>query len=73
MLNKLFDEKDIRRSLSNKFTEIVMTHGNASWAVDEMYWLVYEKYRWMYEQLNEHNRLEVDTYMVALKLLHGGK
>ena len=61
MINKLFNEKDIKKSLSDKFIEIVMTHGNASWAVDEMYWLVYEKYRWMYEQLNEHNRLEVDT------------
>lgn len=73
MINKLFDEKDIRKSLSNKFTEIIMKHGNASWATDELYWLVYEKYRWMYEQLDEHHKLEVYTYMVALKLLHGGK
>ena len=73
MLNKLFTEKDIRKSLSNKFTEIVMEHGNSSWATDELYWLVYDKYRWMYEQLDECHRLEVDTYMVALKLLHGGK
>ena len=73
MINKLFDEKDIRKSLSNKFTEIIMKHGNASWATDELHWLVYEEYRWMYEQLDECYRLEVDTYMVALKLLHGGK
>lgn len=73
MIDKLFDEKDIRKSLSNKFTEIVMNHGNASWATDEMYWLVYNKYRWMYDQLDEYHKLEVDTYMIALKLLHGGK
>ena len=73
MINKLFNEKDIIKSLGNKFTEIVMKHGNASWATDELYWLVYDKYRWMYEQLNEHNKVEVDTYMVALRLLHGGK
>ena len=73
MINKLFNEKDIRKSLSNKFTEIIMKHGNASWATDELYWLVYEKHRWMYEQLDEYYKLEVDTYMVALKLLHGGK
>lgn len=66
-------ENDIRIMLSNKFIEIVMTHGNASWATDELYWLVYEKYRWMYEVLDEHHKLEVDTYMVALKLLHGGR
>ena len=73
MLNKLFTEKDIRKSLSNKFIDIVTKHGNASWATDELYWLVYDKYRWMYEQLDAHHKLEVDTYMVALKLLHGGK
>lgn len=73
MINKLFNDKDIIKSLSNKFTEIVMKHGNASWATDELYWLVYEKYRWMYEQLDERHKLEVDTYLLALKLLHGGK
>ena len=72
MINELFDEKDIRKSLSNKFTEIIMKHGNASWATDELYWLVYEKYRWMYEQLDEFLKGEVDSYMTALKLLHGG-
>ena len=72
MINELFDEKDIRKSLSNKFIEIVMTHGNASWAADEMHWLVYNKYRWMYEQLDEFLKGEVDSYMTALKLLHGG-
>lgn len=66
-------ENDIRIMLSNKFIEIVMTHGNASWATDELYWLVYEKYRWMYEVLDEEHKFEVDTYMVALKLLHGGR
>lgn len=66
-------ENDIRMQLRNKFTEIVMTHGNASWATDELYWLVYEKYRWMYEVLDEQHKLEVDSYMVALKLLHGGR
>ena len=45
MINKLFNEKDIRKSLSNKFTEIIMKHGNPSWATDELYWLVYEKHR----------------------------
>ena len=73
MISRLFDEKDIRKSLSKSFTNIVMRHGNASWATDEMYWLVYEKYRWMYEQLTPEHKLEVDTYMVALRLLHGGK
>lgn len=72
MINKLFNEKDIIGSLSNKFTEIVMKHGNASWATDELYWLVYDKYRWMYEQLDEFLKGEVDSYMTALKLLHGG-
>ena len=33
MINKLFNEKDIIKSLSNKFTEIVMKHGNASLAL----------------------------------------
>lgn len=66
-------ENDIRMQLRNKFTEIVMKHGNASWATDELYWLVYEKYRWMYEVLDEEHKLEVDSYMVALKLLHGGR
>lgn len=66
-------ENDIRIMLSNKFIEIVMTHGNASWATDELYWLVYEKYRRMYEVLDEQHKLEVDSYMVALKLLHGGR
>ena len=73
MINKMFDEKDIRKSLSNKFTEIVMKHGNSTWATDEMYWLVYDKYRYMYEQLDERLKIEVNTYMIALKLLHGGK
>ena len=73
MINKLVNEKDIRKSLNNKFIDIVMKHGNASWATDELYWLVYTKHRWMYEQLDERYKLEVDTYMVALKLLHGGK
>ena len=40
MLNKLFTEKDIRKSLSDKFIEIDMTHGNATWGADEMYWIV---------------------------------
>jgi hypothetical protein len=73
MTNKSFNEIDIRKSLSDKFVDIIMKHGEASWATDELYWLVYDKYRWMYEQLDECHRLEVDTYMVALKLLHGGK
>lgn len=73
MINKMFDEKDIRNSLSDKFTSIVMKHGNATWATDELFWLVYDKYRWMYEELSLEYKLEVDTYMVALKLLHGGK
>lgn len=72
MMNKILNEKNIRKSLSDKFTEIVMKHGNASWATDELYWLVYGKYRWMYEQLDESLKGEVDSYMTALKLLHGG-
>ena len=72
MINKLFNEKNIRKSLSNKFIEIVMKHGNASWATSELSWLVYDKYRWMYEQLDGSLKVEVDSYMTALKLLHGG-
>lgn len=72
MINKLFNEKDIRNSLANSFTQIIMKHGNASWATSELLWLVYDKYRWMYEQLDEFLKGEVDSYMTALKLLHGG-
>ena len=72
MINKLFNEKDIRNSLANSFIQILAKHGNASWATSELSWLVYGKYRWMYEQLNEFLKAEVDSYMIALKLLHGG-
>lgn len=72
MMNKLFNEKDIRNSLANSFVGIIMKHGNASWATSELLWLVYDKHRWMYEQLDEFHRGEVDSYMIALKLLHGG-
>lgn len=71
-MNNIVNEKEIRNSLANSFVGIVMKHGNASWATSELLWLVYDKYRYLYEQLDEFHRGEVDTYMVALRLLHGG-
>lgn len=65
-------EKAIRKSLGEGFVNIIMKHGNASWATSELLWLVYDKHKCHYDRLNEHLKCEIDSYMMALKLLHGG-
>ena len=62
----------IQKSLTNKFVEIMNKHYNAIWAIEELKWLVYDKHRWQYDQLNEFEQKEVFDYFDALHKLHGG-
>ena len=62
----------IQRALSSKFVEILARHNNPVWARKELEWLVYDRYRTLYEILSEEEKKEVDDYMVALTKIHGG-
>lgn len=62
----------IQRALSSKFVEILARHNNPVWARKELEWLVYDRYRTLYELLSEEEKKEVDDYMVALTKIHGG-
>lgn len=62
----------IQRALSSKFVEILARHNNPVWARKELEWLVYDRYRTLYELLSEEEKKEVDDYLVALTKIHGG-
>lgn len=71
--NNLFNDRDIFKSLGNTFANILIKHWNSKWAFDELCYIVYYKYRYMYDSLSEFHRSSVDGYMMALELLHGGR
>ena len=59
--------------LSNKFAEIFGKHCNPIWAREELEWLVYSKYRHLYDYLEEWEQNEIDDYFDGLVKLHGGR
>ena len=62
----------IQQTLNEKFIEILSRHNNPVWARQELEWLIYDKYKTLYELLNEEEKKEVDDYMAALTKIHGG-
>lgn len=62
----------IQQALNMKFVEILARHNNPVWARRELEWLVYDKYKTLYELLSEEEKKEVDDYMTALTKIHGG-
>lgn len=62
----------IQMALSSKYVEILARHNNPVWARKELEWLIYDRYRTLYELLNEEEKKEVDDYLVALTKIHGG-
>lgn len=63
----------IKKVIDAKFLEIMRRHHNAVWAIQELDWLIYDKYRYLYDILNEDEQQDVNDYIAALKLLHGGR
>ena len=55
----------IQQTLNKKFIEILSRHNNPVWARQELEWLIYDKYKTLYELLNEEEKKEVDDYMAA--------
>lgn len=62
----------IVQSLQDKFLEIIAKHNNPKWAREELEWLVYDKYRKQYDELNINDRFTIDGYFASLIKIHGG-
>lgn len=62
----------IKKVIDVKFLAIMKRHHNAVWAIQELEWLIFDKHRNLYEALSDENKKDVQDYMTALKLLHGG-
>lgn len=60
-----------QRQLSSKYFEIMKKHNNSEWARKELEWLVYDKYRYLYDSLSEFDRDDVDKYFDALIKIQG--
>ena len=57
--------------LQYKFLQIVEKHGNGKWALDELQWLIYDKYRTLYDDLSDEDKYIVCMYIANLMRLHG--
>ena len=62
----------IVKGLNKKFAEIIQKHLNPIWTIDEMKWLVFDKYRYEFDQLSEQEQQDVLDWFDALHKLHGG-
>lgn len=62
----------IKQVIDVKFLAIMKRHHNAVWAIQELEWLIYDKHRYLYDKLSEEYKQDVNDYITALKLLHGG-
>lgn len=63
----------IKKIIDVKFLAIMNRHHNAVWAIEELEWLIYDKHKYLYEALNAEQKQDVDDYIAALRLLHGGR
>ena len=63
----------IKQVIDNKFLAIMKRHQNAVWAIQEIEWLIYDRHRYLYDKLSAEYKQDVDDYIAALKLLHGGR
>ena len=65
--------KFIEKELMNKFDEIMEKHNNPRWAVNELEHLVYEKYRNLYEQLDNNDKEVVNHCFRVMRKIYGDK
>lgn len=56
--------------IRNRYATIVQKHGNGLWAIEELWWEVYDKYRDQYEALNEDEKYIVNMFMKTLSCLY---
>jgi hypothetical protein len=49
----------------------VEKHGNCKWALDELEWLIYDKYKAFYDDLPEEDKFIIGRYISSLRKLHG--
>ena len=56
--------------IRTRYEEIVRKHGNGLWAIDELEWEVYNKYRDQYEALDEDGKYIVNMFMKTLSCLY---
>lgn len=61
----------LEQLLQCKFIQIVAKHGNGKWAIDELEWLIYDKYKAFYDDLPEEDKFIIGRYISSLRKLHG--
>lgn len=61
----------IELKLYNKLEELLPKHKHPKWAVDELDYLVFIKYKDEFWNLDEEQQLEVRMYMEVLRQLYG--
>lgn len=63
----------IEKKLEYLYLRILDKHGNSTWAVAEMEWMIFVHHARELEQLDDEDQWIVRNYMGSLKKLHGGK
>ena len=62
---------EIEIRMINKFLEIRSKHGNSVWAIRELKWLVFDKYKEQFWALSEKDQWEVRSVFGGLEKVHG--
>jgi hypothetical protein len=62
---------EIEIRMINKFLEIRSKHGNSIFAIEELDWLIFKKYKEQFWALSEEDQWEVRSVFGGLEKVHG--
>ena len=69
-MNKELYMKPVQIKAREAFLKLAKKHGNGKWAFEELEWLLYVQNIDAYESLNEVEKFDLNTFMIAFRSLY---